>query len=40
VQVETLGGELEVRFAPTPSGQYTDIWLTGPAQLVFKGEWL
>lgn len=40
VQVETLGGELEVKFTRAASGHYSDIWLTGPAELVFKGEWL
>lgn len=40
VQVETLGGDLEVRFAQKSPGQFADIWLTGPAELVFKGEWL
>jgi len=40
VQVETRGGNLEVRFAQTSPGHYADIWLTGPAELVFKGEWL
>jgi diaminopimelate epimerase len=40
VQVETRGGDLEVRFTPVQPGQYADIWLKGPAEMVFKGEWL
>lgn len=36
--IDTPGGQLEVRFAATGDG-YSDIWLKGPAQLVFKGEW-
>ena len=40
VHVETQGGNLEVRFTPDQPGQYADIWLTGPAEMVFKGEWL
>lgn len=36
-QIETLGGNLEVTF--TPSGKkFTNIWLSGPAVKVFKGE--
>lgn len=37
-RVETLGGELQVAFQPGENGGYTDIWLTGPATQVFKGE--
>lgn len=37
-RIDTPGGELEVHFAATGGG-YSDIWLKGPAQLVFKGEW-
>ena len=37
VELKTPGGELSVRF--TPKGDtYSDVWLTGPAQQVFKGE--
>jgi diaminopimelate epimerase len=32
------GGQLQVRFRPTEMG-YEDIYLVGPAQWVFKGEW-
>jgi diaminopimelate epimerase len=37
VILQTLGGELKVKYQPTPQG-YEDIWLTGPAIQVFKGE--
>lgn len=37
VHLQTPGGELAVRF--TPRGEmYEDVWLTGPASQVFKGE--
>jgi diaminopimelate epimerase len=37
VNLETPGGKLSVSF--TPEGdKYTNVWLTGPAQQVFKGE--
>ncbi len=34
--LETLGGTLRVRFRKE-GGRFTDIWLEGPADLVFKG---
>jgi len=37
VQLITQGGLLEVRFKKTSNG-YEDIWLVGPAAMVFKGE--
>ena len=37
VKLSTLGGELSVTFKKTDEG-YSDIWLTGPAEQVFKGE--
>ncbi len=37
--LETPGGELEISFEIDPSGGYKNIWLTGPAVQVFKGEW-
>lgn len=40
VRVATLGGDLQVRFKRAAPGHYTDIWLTGPADMVYKGEWL
>jgi len=36
--IKTLGGTLQVQFSKGPEG-YSDIWLEGPAELVFKGEW-
>lgn len=32
------GGQLQVRFEPTATG-YEEVYLVGPAQLVFKGKW-
>ncbi|MFP4845768.1 diaminopimelate epimerase [Winogradskyella sp. PE311] len=37
VTLDTLGGKLNVSFENTKNG-YEDIWLIGPAELVFKGE--
>lgn len=37
VKLLTPGGELSVKFKSTEDG-FSDIWLSGPAQLVFKGE--
>jgi len=34
----TLGGNLNVSFKKLDKNTYTDIWLTGPATFVFKGE--
>lgn len=36
-RVQTRGGELVVEFEKTLEGTYENIWLTGPAKLVFKG---
>lgn len=36
LRIRTRGGDLEVAFRKE-SHTYTDIWLTGPAQMVFKG---
>ncbi len=36
--LQTLGGNLQVSFARQETG-YTDIYLEGPAEQVFKGEW-
>ena len=38
VTVFTRGGVLTVDFKVRPVGQYYDIYLTGPARLVFEGE--
>ncbi len=37
VKIETKGGLLEVRFRQTGRTTFRDIWLRGPAKLVFKG---
>lgn len=36
--LEALGGDLEVEFERTAEGKYNNIYLTGPARLVFSGE--
>ncbi|MHB1277340.1 MAG: diaminopimelate epimerase [Bacteroidia bacterium] len=36
-KIETPGGSLEVRFHKKDEGQFTDIWLCGPAKFVFRG---
>lgn len=36
IDLESLGGKLNVRFTPQ-NNSYKNIWLTGPAQQVFKG---
>ncbi len=38
VDVETLGGHLSVEFKKINDQNFEDIWLCGPATLVFKGE--
>lgn len=38
ISLAVEGGQLQVRFEPTSSG-YKEVYLVGPAQLVFKGEW-
>jgi diaminopimelate epimerase len=35
--VKTKGGELNIAFHMSPQGKASDIWLIGPAQLVFEG---
>ena len=37
VHLQTPGGELAVRFTPKDN-MFNDIWLSGPAEQVFKGE--
>jgi diaminopimelate epimerase len=39
IQIKTPGGLLNVRRNYQGHGTYDDIWLTGPAEFVFKGEW-
>lgn len=38
VQIKTLGGELAVSFEGNSQNGFTEIFLTGPAKQVFKGE--
>ena len=38
IPVKALGGHLSVRFDAEPDGSFSNIWLCGPAQRVFKGE--
>ena len=38
VKVKTLGGELSVEFKTSQSGMFEDIFLVGPAKMVFEGE--
>ena len=38
VEVKTLGGKLSVEFTKLSPNHFEDIWLCGPAVLVFKGE--
>ena len=37
IPITTKGGQLEVRFNSNAPGQFSNIWLCGPADLVFKG---
>jgi diaminopimelate epimerase len=39
ININVKGGKLNVR-AHKQSGTWEDIWLTGPAQFVFKTEWI
>jgi diaminopimelate epimerase len=39
IKILTKGGTLTVDFKVNGQGGFTDIFLTGPAQLVFEGEW-
>jgi len=38
VDVETLGGKLSVEFDRVNEGEYRNIWLCGPAEFVYRGE--
>jgi diaminopimelate epimerase len=38
IPVQTLGGKLEVRFTKTGERSYNNIWLCGPATLVYEGD--
>lgn len=36
--IRTLGGKLNIHFEKSNKNRFTNIWLTGPAKFVFKGE--
>lgn len=36
--VSTKGGDLKVRFDANKDGSYKDVWLVGPAEMVFSGK--
>jgi diaminopimelate epimerase len=38
VDVQTLGGKLSVEFDRIRETEYSNIWLCGPAEFVYKGE--
>jgi len=38
IPVQARGGDLNIRFTREQSGSFTDIYLQGPAQLVFEGK--
>ncbi len=38
VDIATKGGKLKVRFEKNAAGGFENIWLCGPANMVFKGE--
>lgn len=38
VEVQTLGGRLSVEFEKMNEQEFRNIWLCGPAEMVFKGE--
>ncbi len=37
--IKMPGGDLTVEFEKISNGTYKNIWLTGPAKFVYKGEW-
>ena len=38
VEVKTMGGRLNVEFEKLNDKQFINIWLSGPAEMVYKGE--
>lgn len=38
VKINTLGGDLSVKFDSNPDGSFSKIWLIGPAEQVFSGK--
>jgi diaminopimelate epimerase len=39
ISVKALGGQLTVDFTGDSTGGFVDVWLQGPAELVFRGKW-
>ena len=39
VSVKTLGGTVDVSFSSSENEEFTNIEMTGPTELVFKGDW-
>ena len=38
IQITTKGGHLKVEFEKIHDNQFTNIWLSGPAEKVYEGE--
>lgn len=38
IKINTLGGQLSVRFESNPDGSFKEIWLIGPAEQVYQGK--
>ncbi len=38
VEVKTAGGRLSVEFEKLSDGEFVNVWLSGPAEMVYKGE--
>jgi diaminopimelate epimerase len=37
LEINTLGGLLKVEFKKNPNNEFNNIWLSGEAKFVFKG---
>jgi len=37
IDLEVLGGKLQVNYTKNEDGTFSDIWLKGPAEKVFEG---
>jgi diaminopimelate epimerase len=38
VPIQTLGGQLRIKFTYTAEGTFQNVWLCGPAELVYQGK--
>ncbi|MFT7364139.1 MAG: diaminopimelate epimerase [Algoriphagus sp.] len=38
IKINTLGGQLSVKFNSNPDGSFSEIWLIGPAEQVYQGK--